>query len=529
MKKLILLFLLFSISTTQAQVVGPVNSEFNSIRQNGVSTIEANSDTVWISPALTYNINNSSNWIRPQGIDSVDNGIGRVFSISVNKDTVFSGLGFTSETTAGNQPAGYGYYLSTNGGQDWTFRGFLLDRFVDEDTTFVYGGQTYTRKRIIVPEQSPPYSVDFRSDVLFSANWASGLLRSTDLGETWERVVLPPFGESLLTPERSDYFWNDCIEVTNGVCTEAQNVYDSVDDDNLKGFAVYIDSQDRVWFGSAGGINISENALTAPIDSIEWRNVNFSNDPDGLLARWIIEINEDPSTGRIWMTNWLAEGSNSIYAGQDDFGLVYTEDGGQTFEQRLVGEKILGVGFQNGHVFAAGENGLFISPDGGDSWRKTGRIQSANNILKSDVEFQSVTSTQDRVWIGTTDGIISTGDLGDTWDITRVSFPLEGGNQYNDDASAVDAYAYPNPYSPSQHDLVRIRFDVSDPGETTVRIFDFGMNLVRELDPSDLGSGSYEALWDGVDGKGRNVANGPYFYIVETPNETINGKILLVE
>ena len=84
-----------------------------------------------------------------------------VFSLDVEGDTVIAGLGFSSETLAGLQPAGFGYYISIDGGDTWRFSDFLLDQSLDEDTTFVYGGTTYTRKRIIVPEQSPPYNVVF--------------------------------------------------------------------------------------------------------------------------------------------------------------------------------------------------------------------------------------------------------------------------------------------------------------------------------------------------------------------------------
>ncbi len=524
MRKALLVITLsfFSISLF-AQVVGPSPSNFNSIRQNGISSLAANGDTLWISPALTRNIGNGPDWIRPTGIDSIDNGLGRVFSVSVNQDTVVSGLGFTSETLAGSQPAGYGYYISVDGGETWRFSDFLLDRFINNDTTFTYGGTLYNRKRIIVPEQSPPYSVDFKGDVIFSTNWASGLLRSTDFGLSWERVVLPPFGEDLLTPERDDYEWVDCTAVQNGTCVSFDNIYNSVDDDNLKGFSVLVDSKNRVWYGGAGGINVSENALTAPIDSIIWRNSNTDGSTNGILGRWIIEIREDTSNGRIWMTNWIADNN-------DQFGIVYTDDGGQTFGQRLIGQKILGIGFKDGYVFAAGENGLFVSSDGGDSWQKKGQIRSANAILKNTAEFQAVTVTKDRVWIGTTDGLISTDDLGETWEITRVNFPLSGGNQYNPEAKSVETYAYPNPYSPSQHELVRIRFEASEAGNIDIRIFDFGMNLVRELDTyTSSGSGDFEAVWDGLDGKGRRVANGPYFYQIKAPGNTVNGKILLIE
>ncbi len=524
MKKSFLLttLMLFSASLF-AQVVGPSPSNFFSIRQNGISSLAANGDTVWISPSLTRNIGNSPDWIRPTGVDSIDNGIGRVFSVSVSQDTVVSGLGFTSETLAGSQPAGYGYYISTDGGETWRFSDFLLDRFIEGDTTFTYGGTVYNRKRIIVPEQSPPYSVDFKENVIFSTNWASGLLRSTDFGLSWERVVLPPFGEALLTPERNDYVWVDCISVQNGTCVDFDNIYNSVDDDNLKGFSVLVDSRDRVWYGGAGGINVSENALTAPIDSISWRNSNNDGTPDGILGRWIIEIKEDTSNGRIWMTNWIADSN-------DQFGIVFTDDGGLTFGQRLIGQKILGIGFKDGYVFAAGENGLFISSDGGDTWQKKGQIRSANTVLKGSAEFQAVAVTNDRVWIGTTDGLISTNDLGETWEITRVNFPLSGENQYGENGKIIETYAYPNPYSPSQHELVRIRFETEQPGNIDIRIFDFGMNLVRELDRySATTNGEFEAIWDGLDGKGRKVANGPYFYQIKIPGNTINGKILLVE
>lgn len=528
MRKLFYLLILLISSSASAQVFGPISSQFNSIRQNGISSIAATGDTIWVSPALNRNIGNAPEWFRPTGIDSIDQGAARVFSLDVHQDTIVAGLGFTSETLAGPQPAGFGYYISTDGGNSWRFSDFLLDRFVEGDTVFVYGGTTYTRKRIIVPEQSPPYNVAFKGETIFSTNWASGLLRSSDLGQSWERVVLPPFGVRELTPERDDYFWIDCVD-TGGSNCEVTNIYNSVRDDNLKGFSVHIDSQNRVWYGSAGGINVSENALTAPIDSISWRNVSFNNTTNGLLARWIIEIKEDTSNGRVWMTNWLAESTGSLYEGLDRFGIVYTEDGGQTFKQRLIGQKILGLTFKDGYAFAAGEDGLFISDDGGDSWIQSPQIISANTFLKTATEFQAATTTTDRVWIGTTDGIISTDDYGNTWEITRVNFPLVGGNTYDNDARNVSSYAYPNPFSPIQHDVVRIRFDIENAGNVKVRIFDFGMNLVREIEDQFYSSGSYEAIWNGIDNYGRNVANGPYFYIIETSNKTIDGKILLIE
>ncbi len=517
-----------------SQTVYSVDSPYNSIRQNGVSNVAAYGDTVWISPSLNRNIGNQADWYLPTNAEKVVDDIGRVFSLSLSKDTVVAGLGYSSEILDGTVPASFGYYFSEDGGGNWRYSDFLLDPKASDncktspagcDTTFVYGGETYDRIRITVPEQSPPYDIDFKGNVVFSTNWASGLLRSSDFGITWERIILPPVSVTNLTPDGNNYYWVSCTEgEPQSGCIEAVNLYNSVDDNNLKGFSVKVDSQNRVWYGSANGINVSNDALTASTDSISWKHVNYDNSDFGLLSNWIIEIEEDPATNKIWMTNWISNAE----AGEQ-FGIVSTADNGDTFEQHLVGEKINSIGFKDGTVFAAGVNGLFISTNDGQSWTKLPQIKSANTFIKQGTEFLSVASTTSRVWIGTDDGLASTNDLGKTWEITRVNFPLKGGNIHDPEAKSVNSYAYPNPFSPVTHEFVRIKYELKKQGNVRIRIFDFGMNLVREIENNSFPIGTYEAIWDGVDGNGRQVANGPYIYTVEMPEETANGKILLVE
>ena len=525
MKKISAVFIFQALPfLIQAQIVGPVNNSYNSIRQNGVSTIATMGDTVWISPSLNRNIGNAAEWFTPENADSVVNGVGRVFSYALGQDTVVAGLGFNSEIIGGSVPAAYGYYSSTDGGDTWTYLNFHKDPRGEGDTTFTYGGQEYARIRITVPEQSPPYSIDFKGEVIFAAHWASGLLRSRDFGHTWERVVIPPFNVQNLNPDNDNYFWVTCVERNSqGNCIEAENKYNAVEDNNLLGFSVFIDSQNRVWFGSAGGVNVSHNALTAPVDSISWKHIRFTNSSDGLTGNWIISIEEEPETSRIWMTNWIAADTSERHS------IVYTEDEGENFTQMLVGEKINDIGFKGGRIFAAGDNGLFISPDGGDTWIKSPPIRSPNTFIRETAEYYSAAATTDRVWIGTEDGLASTADYGQTWEITRVDFPLKGGNVYAPEARNVDSYAYPNPFSASVYDVVRIRFEVKKQSNVQVRIFDFGMNLVREVENNSFPPGTYEAVWDGFDAKGRKVANAPYIYVIESGDEKISGKILVVD
>lgn len=493
------------------QIIGPVPSLSESIQENSVSNMEAFGDTLWIGPGLNRTINNDPNWFFPKRATQITDGDGRVFSLALAPDTVWAGLGFNSQTADGNVQAGLGYHYSTDGGDSWEY----LENPNDEpgDSTFIYGGKTYAKLPVTAQEQSPPFDLALQGNTVFSANWALGLVRSQDFGDSWERVILPPQQANNLIPE-NEYDFN----------SDGENRYDPRFDQNLLGFSVFIDDQGRVWCGTAGGLNISGNAQTAPSDSIRWQHIQFDDTQDGLLGNWIIAIAQQPSSGDIWMTNWDSGLSES-----EQFGIACTADGGKTFDRYLVGERINDIGFNNGIIYAAGDNGLFMSDDNGTTWSQVSQIQSANTFIKSSAQYFALATTTDRLWVGTSDGLASTPDNGQTWEITRVNFPLDGSNRYQQDAPSVDAYAYPNPFSPRRHQLVRIKYKVQEAGKVKIRLFDFGMNLIRQLDEGNFSTGTYEAVWDGMDSNGNQVANGPVFYQVDTPGNTIRGKILVVD
>ena len=93
----------------------------------------------------------------------------------------------------------------------------------------------------------------------------------------------------------------------------------------------------------------------------------------------------------------------------------------------------------------------------------------------------------------------------------------------------VEAYAYPNPFSPSVDRFVRIRYKLERDEQVEIRIFDFAMNLVRSLTDERQTGGEREVSWDGTDNNGARVANGAYFYAVEAGGETFWGKVLVLE
>lgn len=507
-----------------AQIVGPlIPAGPNPISQNSISNMGSLGDTLWIGPRLQYNVDGSPDWLRPVGADSVLDGRGRMFSIALAPDTVFAGIGYNFETDGNSVQSGMGFYKSVNGGGTWSFIPFPLDpcnRASEADDcdplVIPYGQGSVTALPVIVQQQSPPYDVAFRGNTVFFAGWASGVKRSTDFGETWERVVLPPTRLTDLTPTQSYNFDINPRPPAQG----AQNASDYL---NFNAFSVFVDLDGNVWAGTAGGINISSNALTETADRIRWRHLISDASPTGMLGNWVIRIRQDPSTRRVWLTNWVGGLQG------EQFGLVSTGDLGFTFEQHLAGEKIYDVAFDGGTVYAAGDNGLFVTSDNGRTWEQIRQIRSANAQLKEGALFYAVAKAGGRIWVGTSDGLASTADVGATWSITRVNLAPGEGNVFQPEVPDVETYAYPNPFSMRQHGEVRIRFDVPQSGNVRIRIYDFGMNLVRELDSRHLEPGPHEAAWDGYDAEGRKVANAPYFYRVEMNGTNVNGKILVLE
>lgn len=523
--------ILLCATDVHAQLIGPIPDRYETIRQNSVTSLDATGNSLWIGPGLNRIDEGSPDIFVPQTADSVFNGRGRVFSLETKQARVVAGLGYNTESGNESVQTALGFYESEDNGSSWRFIPFPLDPQPNSDDCspssvgppcdleFTYGGETYIQTRITVPQQSPPFETDFSGNTILAAAWASGIIRSTDYGDTWERLILPPSTASELTPGNT-YKWTSQAGDEGTV-----QRYDPRFDNNLLGFGLLIDSQGRVWAGTAAGINISSNALTAPIDQISWRREVADGTIDGLLGNWVVNIREQPGTGRIWMSNWNASSS------QDDrFGLVSTDDGGETFSHYLEGERVNDIGFFDGSIFVAADRGLFISNDNGNTWLRIDQIRSSNQLIARDASYFALSATDEQLWVGSSDGLASTPDGGETWTILRVDVPLEGGNIYAPDSPNVNSYAYPNPFSPSIHDRVRIKYEISNSGQSTLRIFDFGMNLVYEESSNGASQpGAYEFIWNGTDNSGRVPATGSYIYVIDTPNGRVDGKILLTD
>jgi hypothetical protein len=73
---------------------------------------------------------------------------------------------------------------------------------------------------------------------------------------------------------------------------------------------------------------------------------------------------------------------------------------------------------------------------------------------------------------------------------------------------------HPNPFNPT----TVIRYELAQPGQVTLRIYDARGALVRDLYEGHRPAGRYEVGWDGENERGEQVASGVYFYVLQTPD-----------
>ena len=84
---------------------------------------------------------------------------------------------------------------------------------------------------------------------------------------------------------------------------------------------------------------------------------------------------------------------------------------------------------------------------------------------------------------------------------------------------------YPNPFNP----VTRISYDIIEPTNVTIRIYDLLGQSVKTLVNERKDVGFYTTLWNGLDQSGATVASGVYIYRFETERFTATKKMLLLK
>ena len=487
--------------------------ESNSPQTNGINDILVRNDSLWFGTekGLDLTLNNGIIWSHYSNVAPFDNK--GISAIASNGQIIWAATAFSVTQDDQNLPAGGGMYYSTDHGQTWQPIAQPMDTGVVNFTA--YGSNQIKTLAITTTINNLTYDLAVTSSAVWSANFAGMLRKSTNLGASWNVVVLPPDG-SPSQIKKTDTLSFD-LAPTSGKAGLIGNL-------NHRVFSVFASSDSVIWVGTAGGINRSTDGGDS------WRRFSHQDQLQGISGNFVVAINEQRWAARtiVWAATINAESSD------EQRGVSYTEDGGLTWKTTLLGQFAHNIAFRDSLVYVATDGGLYRTSDFGSSWTRSGSIMDANTLQRfAAPEVYTVGAHGDTVWIGGPEGVAYTLDNGSTpfgtqWKIFRT---------YEQVGSTGKTYSYPAPFSPDD-EVVRIHYSSggsssSAPGSSvTIRIFDFAMQPVRTLIRNAPRSGSmeFDEIWNGTNDAGGRVANGVYFYRVEVQGSgPVWGKIFVLQ
>ncbi len=479
---------------------------------NSIGEIITIGDTVWIgtSRGVSVSFDRGDNWTNfyntsPFGTDDIT-------AIGYYNGIVWAATAVSVEITGGaTVPKGTGLKYTTDNGQSWTAIPQPLDNL--NDTIVVYGINQLNALPITVAEQSPTYDFAFTPGAVWITSWASGLRRSTDMGQTWQRMVLPSDSLNSIQPTDTLDF---CYSPSAGSYCSKRWL-------NHVSFSVIAPNDSTVYVGTADGINKTTNAgALYP----SWVKFNHLNESESISGNFVNGMGYNYSNNTIWASTWKAEGETEFY------GVSSSTDGGITWNNFLEDERPLNFGFKNDEVIVASDNGAFRSSNQGATWILPNSIIDNNSgVVLSTNEFYCASAVEGNgywdVWLGSADGLArlrETDFWQGEWKIYLASQKL---------ASERSTYCYPNPYSPKL-DQLKIKYSTGGKdASVTIRVFDFGMNYIRTVIQNAPRNKTIESppdYWDGRDDSGKILPNGVYIYRVDVNDEDpLFGKIIYLQ
>ncbi len=502
------------------------------LASNTVQELASAGDSLWAGPLLTVYAEDEARLFTPDDpvvARRLEDGSNVVLSLAAEggvqgASTVWAGLAFDA---GGNAIGAGGVLVSTDGGASFSTRPVPLDD--PADTTVAYGADTLPAVPITQAAGSPPrdLAIEPQADTVWTAGGRSGLRRWTAQDGAWTRAVLPPDTSTRIEPSTP----------TDFLVAPPQD--DGRGFQNHRALSVLVDETGTVWAGTAAGLNRSTPGDVGPSGDRAWRLFRPDGTPNSLTGQLVLGLAEQPRpNGRnpVWIATLRADGGSVLQRS----GLTVTPDGGETFRQPLIGEQVNDVAARRARVYAATENGLFVSETQGRTWRTVEEVALAEpeQAFPGELTARAVEVTPAALWVGTTAGLLRLDradeprllpDAPDAprpeWQLFRTEVPVNP-DEPTEQVPDVETYAYPNPFVPSRDDAVRIVYDVPEPQTVKVSIYDFGMNRVRTLEEQEP-AGQQEIVWDGTDASGLRLPTGTYLYTVEVGGTTVRGKILL--
>ncbi len=483
---------------------------------NTIEKILFQDNVVWLatSKGLSKSTDNGTSWTNYYNVPEF--GTESVSSIGYANGVIWAATWHFQFELGSNVPVGTGIKYSTNQGQTWN----KIPQPVDDpgDSSIVYGINKIRALPVTVPEQNFIYDMAFTNNTIWIATFSGGLRKSTDMGQTWKRVVLPPDNLNSIKPTDTLHF---SLQVQSGKFGQESYL-------NHRVFSILTIDDNTIYVGTSGGINKSTDS------GVSWIKFNHTNQTNPISGNFILSLEKNDYDNSIWAGTWKADGSTEYW------GVSSSNDGGQNWKTYLADERVMDFGFKyfgnpgnyiSADILVATQSGCYRSSNNGSTWIAAPEIIDDNkNVSLTTKHFRSVKvkHNQDNstdIWLGTLNGLAklkeTTGFWSGNWKIFLASEKL---------ASVNDTYAFPNPFSPDE-ESIRIKYSIFQSANVTIRIFDFGMNLVKTLIQNvnkNINSENFE-LWNGRDESGKIVPNGVYFYRIDIGgSKPLYGKIMVM-
>jgi len=483
---------------------------------NSIERIIIQDNIIWLATdkGLAKSTDNGATW--SNYYKSNDFGEESISAIAYSNGVIWAGLWHNEVVSGSNVPVGTGLRYSTDLGSTWTTISQPEDN--PGDSSIVYGINKIRALPVTVAEQNFAYGIALTKNTVWVVEFAGGLRKSTDMGKTWQRIVLPP-----------DYL--DSIKPTDTLKFSLQPVAGKFGKEeylNHRAFSILAVNDSTLYVGTAGGINKTTDG------GVSWTKFDHTNQAYPISGNFILSIKKNDFDNSIWAATWKANGGTEYY------GVSTTKDNGLTWINYLSGEQVKDFTFKyNGStgnysgadIFAATGDGVFRSSNNGSSWISAPEIRDNNSgVFLTTKDFLSAAvnrrsdGTSD-IWLGSVDGLASlnefTGFWTGTWKVYLTSAKLQ---------TASETYAFPNPFNPGLQ-VIRIKYATTQSANVTIRIFDFGMNLLRTVieNNSRPASDKNMEVWDGRDQHGKVVPNGVYFYRIDLgTGNPLFGKIMVI-
>jgi photosystem II stability/assembly factor-like uncharacterized protein len=477
---------------------------------NSVEYIEFMGDDVWIatSVGLSKSEDGGNTWVNYKFGDE------GVSALGIKNDTVWIATWHPIEADGQVVPVGSGLHYSADKGETWIDIPQPVD--ANNDSSIVYGINTLRALPIPVKEGNFTRDIGFLGNEIWIASFYGGLRKSNDLGATWEKVVLPPDNLNSISPTDT---LNFTVSPSSGALGFENNL-------NHRFFSIKVINDTTIFIGTANGINKSTDG------GISWVKFNHQNQDTPMSGNFVLDMNYDLSRNTLWAATWKAEGQNEFY------GLSSTSDGGESWNTYLAGENVHDISFtansddSEKDIIVATDNGVFRSSDIGKSWLVAPEMRDdQTNVPLTTDKFRALNSKLDadlnnNLWFGSEGGSAKFIETGSIWEgewKVFVSAPKIESNS--------ESFAFPNPFTPDEGP-VKIKYSFSgDSKSVTIRIFDFGMNLVRTViqNVDRVGGNEFIDNWDGKDENSVIVPNGVYFYRIDIgDDEPVFGKIIVL-